>query len=250
MNKLTDRVIFKSDFCETQCRQMYELYQKYYGGTNWSLFREDLTRKHCAILLLDRSQALRGFTTLEIIDFEWENQPRRALFSGDTIIDRPYWGEQTLPLAWCRLAGQIKAELPQLPLYWFLIVKGYRTYRYLPVFAKSFYPTWRSPTPDSMRALMDYLATLKFGDNYRRETGLVQFPESRGHLNGIWAEIKPGYRQKPDVRYFLERNPNYDCGDELVCLMELTEENMRSQAKRGFIEGIQSADPPLKTSAS
>jgi hypothetical protein len=39
------------------------------------------------------------------------------------------------------------------------------------------------------------------------------------------------------VRFFLERNPRYYLGEELVCLTELTSENLRSFASRAFLEG-------------
>jgi hypothetical protein len=106
------------------------------------------------------------------------------------------------------------------------------------VFAKCFYPNWRYPTPPRYQALMDYLAKTKFGDDYSPESGLIRFSTSQGHLREKWAEIKPGISHKPDVRYFLERNPEYYKGHELVCLMELSEDNMRSHAQRGFLEGF------------
>lgn len=218
---------------------MYELYCQYYAGTSWPKFSADLTEKDAVILLWNEHQELKGFSTLAIWEFEFEKQRMRAIFSGDTIIHHQYWGEQTLAKTWSNLAGQIKAAAPEIPLYWFLIVKGYRTYRYLPVFAKLFYPTWRYPTPANIQALMDYLARKKFGDYYDAESGLIKFPVSQGHLRETWAEIKPGFRQKPDIQYFLQRNPHYDQGHELVCLMELSESNWRSPiALRGFLQGL------------
>jgi hypothetical protein len=225
---------------------MYDLYSKYYAGTSWEIFRADLGKKDYVILLWDEQNKLQGFSTLAVLKFEFEGQVSQAIFSGDTIINHQYWGEQTLTLAWCRLAGKIKAEAAQLPLYWFLIVKGYRTYRYLPIFAKTFYPNWRYPTPPRYQVLMDYLARAKFGENYDPEAGLVRFAISQGHLRDSWAEIKEGFANKPDIRYFLERNPEYYKGDELVCLMELSEDNMRSHARRGFLEGMPQSEDTSK----
>lgn len=217
---------------------MYSLYARYYDGTSWELFQQDLSNKDYTILLWDEQHKIQGFSTLSVLKFEFAGQPQQAIFSGDTIISHLYWGEQTLPLAWCRLAGKIKASALEQPLYWFLIVKGYRTYRYLPVFTKRFYPTWEYPTPAKEQAIMDYLAQLRFGKYYDFQSGLVRFPTSQGHLRSQWAEIKDEFRLKPDICYFLERNPGYYQGHELVCLTELSEENMRSHARRGFLEGL------------
>jgi hypothetical protein len=247
MNRLNAQVIPRQELPNNLSQSMYKLYAYYYDATNWERFFTDLSNKDYVILLWNEQQEIQGFSTLAVLEFEFERQLSRAIFSGDTIINHLYWGEQTLPLAWCRLAGKIKAEAIELPLYWFLIVKGYRTYRYLPVFAKTFYPNCRYPTPARYQALMDYLGTQKFGDYYDAESGLVRFPTSQGHLRGEWADIKPGITDKPDVRYFLERNPDYDKGHELVCLMELKEDNMRSHARRGFLAGLTSQDIIRKT---
>ena len=111
------------------------------------------------------------------------SRPQRPRpLSGDTIIDHRFWGEQTLPLAWCCLAGRIKARQPDLPLYWLLIVKGDRTYRYLNVFSKTYYPNRRYPTPPETQSLIDHLAAARFGRHYLPESGLIRYPESQGHL--------------------------------------------------------------------
>ncbi|MGK7900603.1 MAG: hypothetical protein AB4352_04150 [Hormoscilla sp.] len=243
MHRLTSEVLSKnnSDVSFLQddiIRSMYDLYFQYYDGTSYSLFSADLSNKDYAILLRDEHHILRGFSTLAVLEFAFAERQKRAIFSGDTIVHHEYWGEQTLSLTWCRLAGTIKRDKPDLPLYWFLIVKGYRTYRYLPVFARQFYPNWRYPTPDEYKALMDYLGRSRFGEYYDPDSGLVKFPTSQGHLRETWADIKPEMRKKPDVKYFLTRNPEYDRGHELVCLMELRADNMRSHARRGFLEGL------------
>lgn len=213
---------------------MLRLYCRYYEACDGERFQRDLAEKDYVILLHDLQGDLRGFSTLEVLAFEYDGRPQRAVFSGDTIVHHQFWGGQTLPLAWCRLAGRIKAQAPGLPLYWFLISKGHRTYRYLPLFAKRFYPTWRYETPSAIQALMDGLARQKFGDTYDPSTGLIRFPRSHGHLRTPWAEVDSRLSEKPDVRYFLNRNPGHRRGDELVCLTELCSDNLRSHALRAF----------------
>ena len=215
---------------------MFELYRQYYGAVQLPQFLGDLEEKDIVILLRDSSGRLCGFSTVLLIEFEFAQQARRALFSGDTVIHHEHWGTQVLSLAWCRLAGTIKQRHPKVPLYWFLIVKGYRTYRYLPLFAKTFYPTWRESTPDEVRQIMDHLAVYKFGDAYKPDRGIVHFAQSQGHLQGHWADVPPHVAHKPDVRFFLQSNPGFVHGDELVCFAELMESNLRSHALRAFKE--------------
>ena len=145
-NPLTTHTQTPQTLSEAQIAQLYALYQTYYGGTTPELFSRDLQEKD-QILILQDNQTPIGFTTLKIIHNQHQNQPIRAIFSGDTIIHHQYWGSQTLPLAWCELVGKIQAQEPHIPLYWLLIVKGDRTYRYLNVFSKQYYPNRKTPPP-------------------------------------------------------------------------------------------------------
>jgi hypothetical protein len=234
--KLVARVRNACDVSESDALEMFRLYDAYYEGTQFALFSHDLAGKTHVIELRSKG-ILRGFSTVQVIEFELGGTRNRAIFSGDTIIDSAFWGEQALVDAFCGLAGQLSARQPQCPLYWFLICKGYRTFRYLSVFAREFYPNPETDTPESIRRRLDCLARGKFGDAYDPVTGLIRFPQSRGRLRTRWAEIRGHLLEQRIVRFFLERNPGYRAGDELACLAELSERNLRSFAKRAFIAG-------------
>ncbi|HEB57993.1 MAG TPA: hypothetical protein ENJ01_02110 [Gammaproteobacteria bacterium] len=223
-----------SSLSSSEAFAMFELYKRYYDACDQARFEADLNGKDYVVLLKDVEGIFRGFSTLAVYRFEYEGTPRRALYSGDTVIHHDYWGSQALPLAWCQLAGRIKAEDPDIPLYWFLIVKGHRTYRYLSVFSRRFYPTWRYATPADTQAIMDHLAREKFGEHYNAQRGVIHFDRSHGHLKPDWAVVPSHLQRKPDVNFFLQRNPGYAHGDELVCLTELCAENLRSHALRAF----------------
>lgn len=217
---------------------MYRLYDRYYGGSSETAFRRDLRAKDKVILLRDTSGEVQGFSTLAVDDFEFDSRPHRSVFSGDTIIARRYWGEHALAFAWIELAGSIKREAPSVPLYWFLIVKGIRTFRYLPVFARRFYPHWEGPTPEKEQRLLDRLASDRFGAAYDPARGVISFPRSCGHLKEEYAAIPPQIRQRTEVRFFLDRNPDYAHGDELACITELDADNLRPMARRLFSRGL------------
>jgi hypothetical protein len=217
---------------------MFALYAQYYDSTSEETFLADLSDKDHVFLLFDRSGQLQGFSTLVVLTHEHDGVVRRMIFSGDTIIHHEHWGEQTLAFAWIRFAGRIKARQPQTPLDWFLIVKGHRTYRYLPVFSRRYYPAWSHPTPPETKAWMDRLARVRFGEHYDPVTGLLRFPRSRGYLRQNWAAVPEEDRHRPEVRFFLERNPGYTHGHELVCLTELHENNLKPLARRLFLQGM------------
>jgi hypothetical protein len=217
---------------------MFDLYDRYYDATSRPLFEADLRNKDYVVTLREASGALAGFSTLALMAADIGGRSLRAIYSGDTIIDHAHWGTQALAFTWIRFAGTVKAWAPDAPLYWFLIVKGHRTYRYLSAFSVDFYPRWDRPTPGQTRDVMDHLARRRFADAYDATRGVVSFPCSRGHLKPEWATIEQTEAPRPDVAFFLRSNPGYVSGDELVCLTELTSNNLRPLARRVFEQGL------------
>ena len=238
MGRLIARVRPRREVRDDEVAAMYRLYAAYYDAVSHARFAADLAGKDYVIELVD-GPALRGFSTLALIDYASSAGPSSALFSGDTIIDRDYWGEQALSQAFCRFAGAVKAQRPRTPLFWFLITKGYRTYRYLAVFAREYFPNPHRATPAHIQAAIDQLAHMRFGAAYCAQRGLIRFAESRGHLKPQWAAIRESVRDRAEVRFFLERNPGYHMGEELCCVALLEADNLRSYARKAFLEGLQ-----------
>jgi hypothetical protein len=211
---------------------MYEIFSRYYDCVSLEQFLIDLSEKDCVLMLRNSNGAICGFSTQKVFRVTVEGIPVRAVFSGDTIVDRAYWGEQELGRCWCRYVSSVYWEEPDVPLYWFLISKGYRTYLYLPLFFESFYPNCEVPTPAFEQRVLDTLAAAKFPDHYRPKSGLIEFEQSQGQLKPHLAEIPPRRLRDPHVQFFLKRNPGYASGHELACLAEISPSNMKLFAGR------------------
>jgi len=224
--------------------QMYALFAVYYAETSCERFAADLAAKDYVIQLA-ADGSLCGFSTLALLEFDAGGLGRRAIYSGDTIIDHRFWGEQALATAFCRFAGALKAADPETPLYWFLITKGHRTYRYLGAFSREYYPHPARPTPPLAAECIDVLARNRFGDAWKPEAGIVRFERSQGQLRAAWTQPRPSLAARPEVRFFLERNPGHAGGDELCCLTELAGTNLRSYAQRAFLEGYDEGPFPV-----
>ena len=218
---------------------MYALFERYYLATTPELFASDLAGKDTVFLLRDAQERLCGFSTLAVSRMEVDGKRVRIVFSGDTIIDRAHWGSQTFAFSWLRHIGRIALDEPETPLYWLLIVKGHRTYRYLPAFGVAFTPDWRRPADARLEAVKHAVARARFGRAYDQEAGVVRHAESRGHLAPEWGSVSAREALRPDVNFFLQRNPGYVRGEELVCLCELAPDNMRPLTRRLFLQGVQ-----------
>jgi hypothetical protein len=238
MAQLNATVRERAQLSEQDIVAMYALFAGYYGGTTEEMFRADLAGKTHAIVM-HAEGSLCGFSTLTLIEPVPGAGPQaRTIFSGDTIIHHDHWGEQSLALTFCHFAGRMKAQRPDLPLYWFLISKGYRTYRYLHLFSKQYWPSCREDAPPEFKRVLDALATKKFGAFYDPTSSVIRFPESRGHLRPDWAQVRSNLLERPEVRFFLDRNPNFAEGEELACITLLDQANLRSVARRAFVAGL------------
>jgi hypothetical protein len=237
--KLTSIIVRADRLTPFNKKAMFTLFAEYYDSVSFENFTKDLSNKEYVILLEDESKLIRGFTTITVMkETSPEGNSYRAIFSGDTIIHHQFRGEQQLPVTWFKLAGSIKAAFPNDPLFWFLIVKGEKTYRYLPAFFNHYYPCYNNETPPSYKDMMTQLSRSRFGDLYDADSGLIRFPRSQGHLKSFETIIKDSVLKKPEIQFFLKKNPHFDRGDELVCLAELYLENLRSLANRAFQEGM------------
>ena len=211
---------------------MARLYLASYDGSSERLFFDDLAKKHEVLLVRDGARLI-GFTTMLFFEREWGLRRVRVVYSGDTVVDRAHWGQQALAFDWISRMGALKRERPDLPLYWLLLVKGHRTFRYLPLFGKSFYPHWNVDRSD-LKPLMDALALEMFPDDYNPSTGVVEFGSSRGHLKSDIALPAEADLNRDDVGFFLRRNPGFRQGHELVCLCEVEAHNMKPLTLRLF----------------
>lgn len=230
--KIHSRIVPTAEIAPPDARAMYEVFARHYDCVSFEQFLLDLSEKDCVLILRNADFAIYGFSTQKILRVSVGGKLVRAVFSGDTIVDRAYWGEQELSRCWCRYVSSVYAEEPSVPLYWFLISKGYRTYLYLPLFFETFYPNCEVPTPAFEQRALDTLAAAKFPNHYRSETGLIEFPQSHGQLKPHLAEIPARRLRDPNVQFFLKRNPAYASGDELACLAEISPSNMKLFAGR------------------
>jgi hypothetical protein len=212
------------------------LYLSYYSGTDGARFEADLGGKD-EILLVTCDEVLVGFTTLQVYERQWRGECVRVIYSGDTVVEQAHWGQQALAFAWIARMGEIKRERPDVPLYWLLIVKGHRTFKYLPTFGKTFFPHWSQDRSD-LKPLADFLAREKFGSDYNAGTGVVEFPVSHGHLRHEIAFPTDEQMNQPAVKFFVQRNPGFTQGHELVCLCEMEETNMRPLTRRIFNKDV------------
>jgi hypothetical protein len=214
-------------------RQMLLLMQRHYDNVCPQAFEADLNQKRWVIQLLEpQSGELCGFSTQTLIDVQVDGHPVQALFSGDTIIDRSQWGDNALAYAWGEFVLGLVDQSPDRELWWFLISAGYRTYRFLPVFFKDFYPRHDQATPASAQAVIDALAGHLYPEHYDADSGIIQAQSHQYRLRDGVAEITAQRLRDPHISFFAQKNPGHAAGDELCCVARLTRSNFTRAAER------------------
>ncbi|MCT0253449.1 MULTISPECIES: hypothetical protein [unclassified Synechocystis] len=208
---------------------MFQLLQTHFEGVFWPQFQGDLNSKDW-VILLKLAGVLKGFTTFCFYPIHWQGETLRIVYSGDTITDPSIWSNPALAKAWTKAMQTLHGQRPE-KLYWLLISSGYRTYRFLSIFAKEFYPHYRCPTPPSVQNFIDYLAQEKFQEHYDSSLGIVRLPQPQVLTPNLLRvpEEKLGDRH---VEFFLQKNPGHVEGDELVCLAEVSAENLTKAGLR------------------
>jgi len=223
-----------------QVRTMYRLMDKYYDNVHSDIFEEHLSRKDWVILLYDRLNGdLCGFSTQVLLEHNYEDQDYLVMFSGDTVIKPEHWGSLQLPITLGQMMMVIRTHCPERKLYWLLLSKGIRTYRFLPTFFHSFHPHYAHPTPAWEDGFMNSLGTRMFSDRFDKQAGIVRAWEKSEILKKQLAvPMRDNIRKNPHIEFFLTHNSDYRSGDELLCIAPFFEENLRPFILRELKRGV------------
>lgn len=216
---------------------MYSLLGNHFEGVRRDVFNSDLSNKNWVILLEDDTLNLKGFSTLLIYTTQFEGENINIVYSGDTIVDPSAWSSSTLSRTWITSVQKIRRQYPEGKLYWLLISGGFRTYRFLPIFWQEFYPRYDKATPKNISDLMHFLGYQRFGECYKHIAGVVRFPHPHV-LRDELKEIPLERLQDPHINFFAQQNPGYIQGDELVCLAEISEENLTRAGRRVWFSDL------------
>jgi hypothetical protein len=141
---------------------------------------------------------LHGASDFQVVRGDTLRQP--AFFSGDTIVHRGFQREMLLPRLWGRHVFALAEQVRDRRVWWFLISSGYTTYRFLPVFFRTFYPAFDRPFTGEARALLDDVAGRKFPREYDPAAGVIRLLQPSPVRPGV-AELTPERLRDPHVSF-------------------------------------------------
>ena len=203
-------------------RAMRALLGRHFLNVTAASFEGDLADKTHA-LLLRRGGDLVGFSTLA----RYDALGQAVVCSGDTIVDPSAWNAPDLPRRWIEAAWSLRPGDGR-PLRWLLLAGGFRTYRLLSTFWRTFVPHHAGDDP-ALLDLRDCLARDRYGERF--VGGIVRLAHPtplRPHLAGI----PPVRLRDSHVAHFARLNPGHAAGDELACLCDLGDDNLTRAGRR------------------
>ena len=222
------KAVFKkaSELDTKQRKELFDIFERYYAGTTWSQFNDDLSEKDSVILLLDRKTGkFCGFSTLVSQRMKVSGKSLICVFSGDTVLEKKYWGSSALGIAFLSYLFLLKFKNPLEPVYWMLISKGYKTYLLMANNFGTHFPNNQVPTPPLEKKVMDEFYSAKFGQRYEAQSGIIRFHDCNNacRVAENIAPVTSNMREaNPLIRFFVDRNPHWQQGDELAGIAKMT----------------------------
>jgi len=226
----TFAIMPREELTSAQTDEMFQLLALHFDGVTRAQFTCDLAEKNW-IVLIRRDTRLVGFSTLLVYESAFDDEPVSIVYSGDTIVASEAWGSTALARGWITAVNDLRERYPNGKYYWLLLTSGFRTYRFLPVFWREFFPRHDAATPIAIKRLREQLATERFGEQYDLPSGIVRFRHPQ-RLSGELKKIPAERITDPHVAFFITHNPGHAQGDELVCLTELCPENLTAAGRR------------------
>ncbi len=211
----------------------YKLMEMHYENIKFEKFLADLNEKDEVFVIYEDS-LVRGFSTIKKIKLEIDSDVIIGIFSGDTIIEKGYSWSMEFQKEWIKycLKEREKNKQNNIKTYWFLISKGIKTYMYLPLYFNKFYPNKNENATEIEIKIIDKYATLLYEERYVKEKGIIKNNGNNDHLKEDIIVLSEKKKENEDIKYFVNKNPGYLYGDELVCLTEISEENLTKFGKR------------------
>lgn len=211
---------------------MFSLFAAHYIQENREVFYRDLSQKDWVILLREGAGSeISGFSSFAIYRERVEGRPVSVVYSGDTLVKEQERNAPHLARAWIRAVLELTKDETH-PVYWLLLCGGYKTYRFLPVFFRSFFPRFEGQGAEALAQLRAELCRKRFGEQYDSSRGVVRLGAGATPLKPGVADITPQRLSDPHIQFFATQNPGWRVGDELACVASLTKENFSEAGLR------------------
>ena len=201
-----------------EIRDMFKVFCRYYENTSLEQFVADLSKKAGAFIIRRKvDNAIVGFSTMGIYHMTVDGKRIRGIFSGDTILEKEYWGSRAMNAAFVKRLLWEAIKDPLTPQYWFLISKGYKTFLLLSRNFPDYYPHPERENTHLKHIVEAYCDEMFLG-YLNRDRMVLDFGDGYNCLKTDVTPITDEQREQADIAFFEQCNPDWTRGTELPCV--------------------------------
>ncbi len=234
MSVLDGKIVPTQQLGTADKERMFSLMDMFFENMVYETFISDLEKKDYCIVLFDQSGVIQGFSTQQIIRLDVDGKVINGVFSGDTIVHKDFWKTRhPLFSVFGTFFERYSRDFEEF--YWFLICKGYKTYKILPTFFNEFYPVCDAETPPELKRIIDAFGESYSGD-YNSDSGVVEYQSTKDRLRSGVADVVGSKLNNKHTAFFVQKNPGHTLGHDLVCITSLRKHNYQS-SKEAIIWG-------------
>lgn len=206
-----------------QLLEMHKVFVQYYHNADLHNFVTDMGKKTGVILLQDRnSEKIVGFSTWTELDIVRNDERSIGIFSGDTVVEKEFWGNKELQKTFVKQLLKTKIKNPKTSVFWLLISKGYKTYLLLTNNFPKHYPS-HAKNNIKLESIVDEYCQQLYPSAYNKEQRLLNFGNDYQYLKDDVAEITTEMTEENlEIRHFTKLNPSWQQGTELPCVGEVS----------------------------
>ena len=206
-----------------QLLEMHKVFIKYYHNADLQTFITDMGKKTGVILLHDKqSKKIVGFSTWSELEIINNGKKSIGIFSGDTVVEKEYWGNKALHKTFVIELLKTKIKNPKVPVFWLLISKGYKTYLLLTNNFPKHYPSYKHNNI-KLEAVVDNYCEQLYPAAYKKEDRVLDFGNQYQFLKDDVAQITDEMTSKDqNIDHFVKLNPSWHKGTELPCVGEVS----------------------------
>ncbi len=233
MGRISSQTVAVRSIRKEERESMYRLMEADYLGMDAPTFEKDLREKDDVMILRDvETGRIVGFSTLMVIELTVEDMAVWAVFSGDSIVQNEFRHTLGLGVELGKYMRKVAARHPFDLVVWLLTSKGCRTYGVLPLLFDDFYPRWDAPTPPLYVHMMDAFGERKYPGEYDHADHCIHHAGCSQRLRPGVADVNERRLRDPHVRFFVQANPGYGNGDDLVCVADARDRNWSPSFRR------------------
>lgn len=200
--------------------QMWEVYRQYYHYTKATFMQR--IKKNNFYSFYTANGKIVGFTGLRINRAKVEGKRQLLIYFGQTVVHADYRGKSLIPVTGAKLCLKYWKEMLFSDVYFWADALTYKAYLVFAKTVEEIYPSRKRFMPTMIKAIVDHLGMLHYGNNYCIKTGTVH--KQKVLVNDTTMRIPQKYKTDEDIRFYVQANPLFEQGHGLLTItpMNLT----------------------------